>query len=174
MQASDIRAEVLTRNGLANAIWIETGTYLGETTEVLRKIAKFVYSIEPGPQLFADACEQFKHQANVVIVYGLSENILPRLLPLLQGNICFWLDGHYTDELTFKGPQDTPIADELACIGDNISRMSNVVVMIDDIHLFNGEQHIYGPYPRLDEITDWAQKHNLSWHIEHDILVAKN
>jgi hypothetical protein len=173
MQPFDIRAKVLRCNSLPDAIWIETGTYLGETTILLSQLATVVYSIEPGPKLFADALEQFKHDANVKIINGLSEDVLPKLLPTLDGNICFWLDGHYTDELTHKGPQDTPIIDELACIGDNISRMSNVVVMIDDIHLFNGKTHIYGTYPPIETVMDWALDRNLAWHIEHDIFIAK-
>ncbi len=174
MQPFDIRANVLTRNSLPNATWIETGTYRGETTRLLSQLAKVVYSIEPGPQLFCEALLQFRGDAKVKLINGLSEHVLPELLPMLYGNICFWLDGHYTDETTYKGPQDTPILDELACIAANISRMSGVVVMIDDIHLFNGKTHIYGAYPPIETIMDWALDHNLLWHTEHDILIARN
>ncbi len=173
MQDSATRQDVLTRNGLFDAIWVETGTYLGETTQFLSLIAKMVYSIEPEPKLFAFAHAYFKNYANVKIINGLSENILPELLPTLHGDVCFWLDGHYTDELTYKGPQDTPIADELACIGDNLSTMGKIVVMIDDVHLFNGKTHIYGAYPRIEEIADWAAHHKLIWHIEHDIFIGR-
>jgi hypothetical protein len=168
------RQEVLTRNGLPDATWVETGTYRGETTAFLAKTAKMVYSIEPGPKLFSDARDYFRNHANVEIINGLSERALPQLLPTLAGNICFWLDGHYSEADTFKGPLDTPITVELDCIGNNLFRMSKIAVMIDDAHLFNGRIHIYGAYPGIDEIIAWAQNHKLSWHIEHDIFIAKN
>ncbi len=173
MQDIAARQDVLTRNGLFDATWVETGTYLGETTEFLSHIAKMVYSIEPGPKLFADAHEHFKNYTNVRIINGLSEDVLPALLPVLSGDVCFWLDGHYTDDLTHKGPQDTPIVDELACIAENISRMDRVVVLTDDVHLFNGEKHIYGAYPKIETIMDWAIDHEMTWHIEHDIFIGR-
>ncbi len=173
MQEKELREDVLTRNGLANATWVETGTYLGDTTEFLSQTARMVYSIEPGPKLFADACKRFGRHANVKIINGLSEHVLPFLLSGLTGDVCFWLDGHYTDESTHKGPQDTPILDELLCIGDNISHFDRVAVMIDDVHLFNGQTHIYGTYPHIEKLEEWALAAKLNWHIEHDIFVAK-
>jgi hypothetical protein len=173
MQEAAQKEDVLTRNGLAYATWVETGTYLGDTTEFLARHARMVFSVEPGPQLFADASKRFAHHTNVGIFNGLSEDVLPVLLPGLSGDVCFWLDGHYTDESTHKGPQDTPILDELNCIGDNIARFDHVVVLIDDVHLFNGQTHIYGAYPRIEQITEWALAAKLNWHIEHDIFVAK-
>lgn len=174
MQDIAERDDVLTRNGLADATWVETGTYLGDTTEFLAgQTKRIVYSIEPSPKLFADACERFKNRLNVKIINGLSEDVLPNLLPRLHGDVCFWLDGHYTDELTHKGPQDTPIVDELACIAENISRMDRVVVLIDDVHLFNGEKHIYGAYPKIEDVMDWAIDHEMNWHIEHDIFIGR-
>jgi hypothetical protein len=46
--------------------------------------------------------------------------------------------------------------------------------MIDDVRLFNGSVHVYGSYPTLDTLVDWARQHNLAWHIEHDIFVARS
>ncbi len=173
MQDIAEREDVLTRNGLPDATWVETGTYLGDTTEFLSRTARMVYSIEPGGNLFAGALKRFKRHANIKIIHGLSEDVLPTLLPTLTGNVGFWLDGHYTDELTHKGPQDTPILDELNCIGDNISRFDHVVVMVDDVHLFNGQTHVYGPYPNINKLEEWAHAAKLNWHIEHDIFIAK-
>jgi hypothetical protein len=112
VQDKVIREDVLTRNGWPNATWVETGTYLGDTTEFLSHTARMVYSIEPGVKLYVDACDRFAHRANVKVLYGLSEDVLPALLPGLTGDVCFWLDGHYTDESTHRGPQDTPIVDD--------------------------------------------------------------
>ncbi len=173
MQDIAAREDVLTRNSLFHATWVETGTYLGATTKFLAQTARMVFSIEPEPKLFAFAQAYFKDYTNVSILNGLSEEVLPQLLPTLSGDVCFWLDGHYTDETTHKGPQDTPILDELNCIGDNLSGFDHVVVLIDDVHLFNGQTHIYGPYPNIEKLEEWAHAAKLNWHIEHDIFVAK-
>jgi hypothetical protein len=108
-----VKQKVLLRNGLPDATWVETGTYLGDTTSILSTVAKMVYSIEPEPTLFSKAEQRFSNTSNVKIIKGLSEEVFPKLLPTISGNVCFWLDGHYSEGITFKGPQDTPIMDEL-------------------------------------------------------------
>src|SRR6185437_3904476 len=126
VKATD-KQKVLLRNGLRDATWIETGTFMGDTTNVLSRVARMVYSIEPEPTLFSRAQERFRTISNVKVINGLSEDVLPKLLPTITGDICFWLDGHYSAGITFKGPQDTPIIDELTAIGQNIGRMSKIV-----------------------------------------------
>jgi hypothetical protein len=168
-----IKQTVLLRNAIPNSIWVETGTYLGQTTKQLSKHGSHVYSIEPEPTLHANAAHYFQSYANVEILKGLSEEIFPLLLPTLSGDINFWLDGHYSAGITHKGPQDTPIIDELAHISKNLKRFSKVRVMIDDIHCFNPDLEEYSSYPTLNVLVDWANQNNLGWHIEHDIFIAK-
>lgn len=169
-----IKQTVLLRNGLPNAKWVETGTYLGQTTKVLIKHGLFVYSIEPEPTLYSNAVAYFKSYPNVEILNGLSEEVFPSLLQKLSGDINFWLDGHYSAGITHKGPQDTPILDELTNISKNLKHFGKVCVMIDDIRCFNPELEEYSSYPSLNAMVDWANKNSLGWHIEHDIFIAKS
>jgi len=169
-----VKQKVLLRNGLRGATWVETGTYMGDTTSVLSKVAKMVYSIEPEPALFSEAEQKFSNTGNVKIIQGLSEDVFPKLLPTISGNVCFWLDGHYLAGITFKGPKDTPILDELDAIGQNMKQMSQIVVMVDDVRCFDPGNPEFSAYPPVDVLVDWARKHNLTWHIEHDIFIAKN
>jgi hypothetical protein len=169
-----VKQAVLLRNGLRDATWVETGTLMGDTTSVLCKVAKMVYSIEPEPALFSQAEERFSNTSNIKIIKGLSEDVFPKLLPTISGNICFWLDGHYSEGITFQGPKDTPILDELAAIGQNMGQMGKIVVMVDDVRCFDPNNPEYSTYPALDVLVDWARKHSLTWHIEHDIFIAKN
>jgi hypothetical protein len=168
-----IKQSILLRNALPNSIWVETGTYLGHTTKELCKHGSFVYSIEPEPTLYSNAVEYFKSYQNVEILKGLSEEIFPSLLPKLSGNINFWLDGHYSAGITHKGPKDTPILDELEHISENLNHLQKVCVMVDDIRCFNPDLVEYSAYPSLNVLVDWANKNGLSWHIEHDIFVAR-
>ena len=173
VKATD-KQKVLLRNGLRDATWVESGTFMGDTTSVLSRVAKMVYSIEPEPALFSKAEQKFRNTSNVKIIKGLSEDIFPKLLPTISGNVCFWLDGHYSAGITFKGPQETPILDELAAIGRHIAKMSKIVVMVDDVRCFDPSNPEFSAYPPVDVLVDWARKLNLTWHIEHDIFIAKN
>jgi hypothetical protein len=169
-----VKQKVLLRNGLSGATWVETGTFMGDTTSVLSNVAKMVYSIEPEPTLFSKAEQKFSNISNVKIIKGLSEDVLPKLLPTISGNICFWLDGHYSGGVTFEGPQHTPILDELTVIGRHITQMGKTVVMVDDVRCFDPTNPEFSAYPPVDVLVEWARKHHLIWHIEHDIFIAKN
>lgn len=168
-----VKQAVVLRNGLHGGTWIETGTYLGDTTERLADVALKVYSIEPEPTLCSNARHRLQHLHNVEILNGTSEDLLPSLVPTLQGEVSFWLDGHYSGNGTYKGPHDTPIAFELAVVAANLHRMTRVVVMVDDVRLFTGEVHSYGPYATIDELVNWARESRLRWHIEQDIFIAR-
>ena len=167
-----IKQSVLLRNGINDSVWIETGTYLGDTTDFLARRSRHVYSIEPESALFEKARVRFESFPNVSILNDISENALPALLSSLNGNLCFWLDGHYSAGNTFAGPNDTPLRQELDCIAQNLHRFDGVVVLIDDIRLC-GKKHIYGEYPTLDELVAFASSTGLAWHIESDIFVAR-
>ncbi len=173
VKATD-KQRILLRNGLPDATWVESGTFMGDTTSVLSRVVKMVYSIEPEPTLFSKAEQKFSNTSNVKIIRGLSEDVLPKLIPTLSGNVCFWLDGHYSAGITFEGPQETPIRDELAVIGRHITQMSKIVVMVDDVHCFDPTNPEFSAYPPADFLVDWAREHNLIWHIEQDIFIAKN
>ncbi len=169
-----VKQIVLVRNSVPAATWIETGTYLGDTTELLSHFASVVYSIEPEPTLYDRAVARFRTFKNVNLLKGLSETILPTLLPELMGNVNFWLDGHYSAGITFKGPRDTPIAEELSAIAKNLARFQQVTVLVDDVRCFNPRNPEYATYPTPDFLVQWANEHRFTWHIEHDIFVAKN
>lgn len=168
-----IKQGCLLRNGLPAATWVETGTFLGQTTQLLAQHGTQVYSIEPEPKLYARARNLFSKHGNVEILNGTSEAVFPTLLPRITGDVNFWLDGHYSAGITFKGPQDTPILDELDCISRNIDHFGRICVLVDDIRCFNPRLPEYSTYPSLDTLVAWANKHKLDWHIEHDIFIAR-
>ncbi len=161
-------------NSAPKGTWVETGTYMGETTALLGRYGKMVYSIEPQPTLYENAKKRFESLDNIEIIHGISEEIFPSLLPKLEGDVNFWLDGHASGEDAFDGPQDTPIVDELKIISQNLHLYGKVSILIDDMRLFTGQVHKYGPYPTKDFLVDWARTHKFSWTIEHDIFIARN
>lgn len=169
-----IKLACLIRNSIPSATWVETGTYLGDTTEKLASVGNIVYSIEPESNLFENAKNRFRNWESVHIIKGVSECVLPKLLPGLSGDVCFWLDGHFSGGITYKGDQTTPILDELSCISEHMSHMDRVVIMIDDARCFSKITERDANYPPLDYLVEWARHNGCSWHIEHDIFFAKN
>jgi len=168
-----VKRIVLRRHSLPGATWIETGTYRGETTAMLASIAHSVISLEPEPSLVASARERFAGRPYVEILNATSEDAFPSLLPRLEAPVCLWLDGHFSGGPTSRGPNDTPVLHELGEVARHLPRWRDVVVLVDDLRLFTGEVHSYGPYPPLRHLVDWAESLGLAWHIEHDIFVAR-
>lgn len=168
-----VKQTVLLRSAPPGATWVETGTFQGDTTQLLAQHGRRVISIEPEPTLFENAVRRFASQPQVTIVRGLSEQVFPTLLPTLSGDVNFWLDGHFSAGATFKGPKDTPIAEELGSIAAHLPRFGSVCVLVDDIRLFGSDDPAFADYPTLDFLVDWARENHLSWRIEHDIFVAR-
>lgn len=169
-----VKRQVLVRNGFTNGTWVETGTFMGATTEVLMRHAAQVVSIEPEPTLHARAKARFADQPHVHLVNGLSEVVFPKLLPLLGGAVNFWLDGHFSAGETHQGPVDTPIRQELAEIAAHRARWPQLCVCVDDLRLFGSAAPEAADYPPLAWLVEWAEAQKLHWHIEHDIFVARS
>jgi len=169
-----VKEKVLIKYGIQNAQWVETGTYIGTTTKFLADRFEYVHSIEPGIDSFKKAVERFMGR-NVKLYNDVSENVLPKLLPQLSGEINFWLDGHFSFGDTFKGEIDCPVEEELNAISKNLSLFSKVTILIDDVRCFlPSSDGCYDNYPSIDYLVDWARKHQFNWRVEHDIFVMEN
>ena len=171
-----VKWKLLLRHG-GRGIWIETGTYLGDTTLFLDGKSKKVITIEPSLELFNSAKERFKGYKNIEIVNSDSENCLGGIVSNL-GNlsgeeISFWLDGHFSEGLTFQGIQDTPVIFELNTISQLFDTPNNIVIFVDDVRCFNPKNKEYETYPSLVLLLEWCQSQNLMWLIENDILIMK-
>lgn len=167
-----VKRAVLLRNGLPDCVWVETGTFVGGTTRLLAKHSKYVVSIEPDRLLFNRAQRRLRKVRNLEIVNGPSEEVLPQILPDLRGNVCFWLDGHYSGGVTYRGHQDSPIVDELLEIEKHISKFDNISILVDDVRMFDSN-HQESSYPPLEALVAWAMSNQFHWTIEHDIFVAR-
>ena len=166
-----VKEKILKRHAIENAPWIETGTYLGTTTKFLIKSFPKVYTIEPDENLFNKAIKRFESK-NVELFNGVSEDVLPKLLPNLDGNLNFWLDGHYSEGITFLGKKVCPVEEELIAIEDNLKFFKKVNIFIDDSRCFISDFTIQ-EYPSIDFVIDWARQNKFSWHIEQDIIILK-
>ena len=108
---------------------------------------------------------------NIYFHKGTSEERLDDVLKILSGDICFWLDGHFSDGITFCGDNQCPLIYELDIIAKNIPRFENIVIFIDDISAgFTDSEN----YPDINFYVDWGKKNNFKWNIEQGIFILKS
>jgi hypothetical protein len=167
-----IKTRILATHSLVNATWVETGTYLGDTTLMLSKIAKQVISIEPQARLSKFAKNRLVRCNNVSVINKTSEESITEILETVSGPTCFWLDGHHSGDVTYKGLAISPIAQELASIATYLDRNNPIVVFIDDFRLFANSKS--SGYPSHQSLVDWAAENRMTWTVEHDIFIAKS
>ena len=165
-----VKREVLLRYGIQGAVWIETGTYLGETSSFLAKNmdSKQVYSLEPSQELFEFAAKKWKKITNLIILNESSETGFKNILQQVKGDTNFWLDGHNSGDVTYMGEEFSPIKLELALIKEHLPNFKQLSVFIDDVRLFVGTDG----YPKIGELVRWSESIGLNWIIEHDIFIA--
>ena len=156
----------------ASGVWIETGTYLGGTSEYLAKRFPKVISIEPSDYFFNYASLRLKKFGNVTVLKGTSEDLFENALVSAGPILNVWLDGHYSEGGTFLGTSVTPIIDELLAISKHKSKFDSLVVFIDDIRLFARSDNSETGYPPIQTLIDWCRDNRFSWQIQNDILIA--
>ena len=173
-----VKHEIIKKNNLNNSLWIETGTYYGDTTNLLSNISSEVISIEADKRLFELAVKKFQNTKNIKIINERSQSVLEEILKNNENhkNLCLYLDAHLcmdhlTKTPTFKEENlETPIMVELNIIENYLKKFDKVNILVDDIRLFDGKTQ---NYPNLNVIVDWARKNNSNWFIEHDIFIIK-
>ena len=169
-----IKQACIKRNAIIGSTFVETGTYLGLTTEYAAKFSNSVISLEPDEPLYKKAKELFADFQNIEIINGASEDIFPKIIPMLSGDVTFWLDGHYSGGVTYKSTSDTPIVLELSEIEKNLKKFGRLSIMVDDFRCFNPLTNEFKDYPQKTFLVNWAERNSLYWTVEHDIFIAKN
>jgi SAM-dependent methyltransferase len=156
-------------------VWIETGTYLGQTAKEISKVVSLVHTIEPSSEMFTRAKENLKDCNNVVVHHASSEDVLERIVESIKNksfDVTFWLDGHFSGLGTYNSELQTPIRYELDVISRSLKSFSKVVLMIDDIRCFDPKNPNYTDYPDVQELVSWAIKNEMTWYLKSDIFVA--
>lgn len=140
-------------------IFVETGTFMGDTSAAAAQIFREVHTIELSEELFKRAEKRFAQQQNIHLYKGDSPDILPAILPRLTGKVLFWLDGHYSECNTAKGEKNTPILEELKSISK--SGKTDIIVLIDDLRCFQQESaktpHSLSGYPTVSQLLHFIQ-----------------
>lgn len=164
-----IKFHTLLRHAIPNSDWIETGTYLAETTVSLSK--KFpnnkIYTIEPAKRIHNYVSKLFSSHENIEFIYGTSEDVFGETIAKVQKRVNFWLDGHYSGDITFQGPIDSPVIRELEIIEGKLANFDEVRIFVDDFRLFGCADG----YPSREFLVEAAHKLDGTWSVENDIFI---
>ena len=138
--------------------FVETGT---GAAEVVRSISSIksdlnIHTIEIIEEIFNKNKISNSYLTNVNWHLGQSSEVMPKILPQLEGNTLFWLDAHFPGAdfgLASYGDEEDldkrlPLRSELEIIVEGRD-VSNDVFVIDDLRVYED-----GPF----ETGNWAER----------------
>ena len=141
-------------------VFIETGTYKGETPAMLINDFETLHTIELSDELYRMATEKFAG-TKVKTHHGNSMMVLPEIIKDIDEPVLFWLDGHYSNApFCAKGETDTPIIQELTAIFKE--KILPHIILIDDARLFGTEKD----YPNIKNLKKFILSHRQNAKIE--------
>lgn len=155
-------------------IFVETGTFFGDTIQFFKNNFTRLYSIELSEELADRAKKRFQNDGNISIVKGDSSVELSKILKEIDEPCIFWLDGHYSSEFwlgkefiqTSKGKKDTPIREELNQIFNH--KIKDHIILIDDARLFTN-QHDYPGIKKIKRMTSKLLPSH-TFEVKNDII----
>jgi GT2 family glycosyltransferase len=168
----DPRLVVMLQSALPLSVFVETGTFKGDTIFLLESYFDKLISFELSEALSQDAANRFADLPHVEIYQGNSSEKLSDIKHKLQGaGVLYWLDAHWCVATDTVGElSQCPLLQELAAIGE-INKKS--VILIDDARLFLAPPlapHEISQWPSLQEIVLALQ--SLSAH--HELMVIND
>jgi predicted O-methyltransferase YrrM len=133
---------------LEPAAIVETGTYLGTTTELMAETGLPIFTIEAQPRYYGFARARLRRQRNVTLLRGDSRAALRSLVngPLRSfagRTLFFYLDAHWNDDL--------PLAEELDII---FTCCPAAIVMVDDFRVPGDADYGYDDFGSEKALTD--------------------
>lgn len=143
----DIGLMKVLQENLELEIFVETGTFQGETLQAVSSYFREIHSVELSAELHELAASKFRNSPHIHLYQGNSAQTLVEIRSKISAPALYWLDAHWcVSDKTAGEKSQCPLLDELAALDP--LRESDVV-LIDDARLFLAPPH--APH----EISDW-------------------
>jgi len=157
---------------LSLTVFVETGTFEGDSIARLLPLFEEIHSIEISSDNYTLACERFRSSKEVQLHLGDSADVLAAIRPLLHDRpVLYWLDAHWcgSDETATELSQ-CPLLSEITALGE---LNAESVVLIDDARLF------LSPPPHPHDIAQWPGLHEIlqglfSLSSTHEVMVVND
>jgi len=160
------------RSALPLTLFVETGTFRGDTLENLKSEFHELISIELSQDLYSQVLARFRDDHNIRLIQGDSAEALLGIADTVRGrSTLFWLDAHWCVATGTAGEtSQCPLLEELKAIGD-LNDQS--VVLIDDARFF------MAPPPAPHEVTQWPTFDQILQQLRamapaHEIMVVND
>jgi len=150
----DERLLTLATRELSLEVFVETGTFKGETLRMASKHFKECHSVELSADLHREVAPTFQGKAGVHLHQGESpEYLRGKREGFSKRPMFFWLDAHWcVAEHTAGADSQSPLLGEIAAIG---TLHPQSVVAIDDARLY------LCPPPAPHRLADWPDFHDI-------------
>lgn len=114
-------------------VFVETGTFRGETTRWASKYFASVFTIERAGSIYDLHSKELLQLKGVTPLLGDSREMLPKVISQISHRTgVFWLDGHWSGGETAGVDDECPVLDELTILADR----KDDIILIDDARLF--------------------------------------
>ena len=168
----DVTMVELLRQALPLSVFVETGTFEGDTVALVLSQFEEIHTIELSHEYYARALERFRSNGSVTVYHDDSPRALASLRSRLEHeSVLYWLDAHWcVAKGTASAHSQCPLLSELEAIG---TLNSESVIMIDDARLF-----LCTP-PQPHETENWPRFHEViqglySLSTSHEAMVIND
>jgi hypothetical protein len=164
----------LLRDSLDLSLFVETGTFKGDSVALVRSLFKELHTCELSPALHAAAAERFARDGGVHCHLGPAPEILLEIAAQNAGHpILYWLDAHWCSASDTAGEESQcPLLEELDAIHP---LHSYSVVWIDDARYFMApppEPLVSAGWPSFQQVLDRLQR--ISPSGQHRLVFAND
>lgn len=153
-------------------VFVETGTFNGDTVESVKKLFDEIYSIELSQVLWAKAARRFEDCRHVRVLHGNSPEKLREVhSELRDSGVLYWLDAHWCIATNTAGElSQCPLLEELQTIGKLNDKSA---VLIDDARLFLAPPlapHDTTHWPSFNQVLTYL----LAMSVDHELIVIND
>ena len=117
--------------------FVETGTYLGVTTNRCASVFDSIYTIELDPDLAHKAQSFLSRHPHIEVLQGDAVEKLESVLQKTDQTVLVFLDGHFSGGDTACGDMPEPAIEELKILSRFREKVAGI--LIDDFRLFGTE-----------------------------------
>lgn len=133
-------------------VFVESGTYLGDTVAYVLPHVQRAITIELESTYWEMACARFEGDERVEVLRGDAIDLIPAVLGDIQRPALVWLDGHFTGGVsTVQGRELEPAPAILRSLS-KVQLAAGTTLVVDDLRLFGQGQG----FPTLDDLVGSA------------------
>lgn len=152
----DLGLVAALKKALPLDVFVETGTFRGDTVELVKDLFREIHSVELSPEYFEAASSRFARQAHIDLVRGDSAMALADWAPRLrERSVLYFLDAHWcVADNTAGETSQCPLLNEIRSIGQ---LNAESLIVIDDARLFLAPPlapHEISQWPNFNEVLD--------------------